>query len=265
MLRSSDSDLRRAPDRRSASGNPGKGHKIFRLLWREWSAGPEITVSVAAHLFEHRFVTIVGPGGIGKTTVALAVADSSLARFKDRVFFVDRAALSDPALVPSALASAVGIAVRSENPPHTLVSFLKDKEVLLVLDSCEHVIEAAASVWRRVFLVARGERIYWLRAANPPSGRGARPPAASPREPSRIRSHYGRRSAHVPRGPALLVERAAAASLDAFELTDADAPVVADICRRLDGIALAIEIAAGRAAFGIAGLAALLDDRFRSS
>ena len=222
----------------------------------------EITVSVAAHLLEHRFVTIVGPGGIGKTTVALAVADSSLARFKDRVYFVDLAALSDPALVPSALASAVGIAVRSENPTHTLVSFLKDKEVLLVLDSCEHVIEAAASLAESIFSGARRTHIL-ATSREPLRVEGERvhrlPPLASPAASGRITA------AEALTFPAvqLFVERAAA-SLDGFELTDADAPIVVDLCRRLDGIALAIEIAAGRAdAFGIAGLAALLDDRFR--
>ena len=222
----------------------------------------EITVSVATHLLEHRFVTIVGPGGIGKTTVALAVADSSIAKFKDRVYFVDLAALSDPALVPSALASALGIAVRSENPTHTLVSFLKDKEVLLVLDSCEHVIEAAASVAESIFSGARRTHIL-ATSREPLRVEGERvhrlPPLASPPASGRITA------AEALTFPAvqLFVERAAA-SLDGFELTDADAPIVVDLCRRLDGIALAIEIAAGRAdAFGIAGLATLLDDRFR--
>ena len=222
----------------------------------------EITVSLAAQLAEHRFVTIVGPGGIGKTTVALAIADASITIFKGRVYFVDLAALADPSLVPSALASALGIAVRSENPTHTLVSFLKDKEVLLVLDSCEHVIEAAASLAEKVFNGARRSHIL-ATSREPLRVEGERvhrlPALASPPASTRITA------AEALTFPAvqLFVERAAA-SLDAFELTDADAPLVVDICRRLDGIALAIEIAAGRAdAFGIAGLASLLDDRFR--
>jgi predicted ATPase/DNA-binding winged helix-turn-helix (wHTH) protein len=222
----------------------------------------EIAVSLAAQLSEHRFVTIVGPGGIGKTTVALAVADALIAKFKGRVYFIDLAALSDPSLVPSALASALGLAVRSENPTRALVSFLKDKEVLLVLDSCERVIEAVASLAEDAFNGARRTHIL-ATSREPLRVEGERvhrmPPLASPPTSTRITA------AEALTFPAvqLFVERAAA-SLDAFELTDADAPVVADICRRLDGIALAIEIAAGRAdAFGIAGLAALLDDRFR--
>jgi predicted ATPase/DNA-binding winged helix-turn-helix (wHTH) protein len=222
----------------------------------------EITVSLAAQLSEHRFVTIVGPGGIGKTTVALAVADALIAKFKGRVYFVDLAALSDPSLVASTLASALGVAVRSENPTRALVSFLKDKEVLIVLDSCERVIEAAASLAESAFNGARRTHIL-ATSREPLRVEGERvhrmPPLASPPSSARITA------AEALAFPAvqLFVERAAA-SLDAFELTDADAPVVADICRRLDGIALAIEIAAGRAdAFGIAGLAALLDDRFR--
>ena len=182
---------------------PGERPQDFPPPLTRMVGRSEITVSVATHLLEHRFVTIVGPGGIGKTTVALAVADSSIARFKDRVYFVDLAALSDPALVPSALASALGIAVRSENPTDTLVSFLKDKEVLLVLDSCEHVIEAAASVAESIFSGARRTHIL-ATSREPLRVEGERVhSAASPREPTRVRSHYGRRSAHVPRGPAL--------------------------------------------------------------
>jgi DNA-binding winged helix-turn-helix (wHTH) protein len=187
----------------------------------------EITVSLAAQLSEHRFVTIVGPGGIGKTTVALAVADALIAKFKGRVYFVDLAALSDPSLVASTLASALGVAVRSENPTRALVSFLKDKEVLIVLDSCERVIEAAASLAENAFNGARRTHIL-ATSREPLRVEGERvhrmPPLAGP--PS---------SAHITAAEALafpavqlFVERAAA-SLDAFELTDADAPIVADI------------------------------------
>jgi predicted ATPase len=220
------------------------------------------TSSLGAQLREHRFISIVGPGGIGKTTVALAIANALVADFSEGVHFVDLAALNDPALVPSAVASTLGVGVRSERPIQALVSFLKDRRILLVLDNCEHVIEVAASLLEEVFRGARGAHIL-----------------ATSREPLRVEGERVHRLAPLavpPESPGLAAARAldfpaiqlfverAAASLGGFELTDADAPVVADICRRLDGMALAIEIAAARTdAFGIAGLAAHLDDRFR--
>jgi predicted ATPase len=222
----------------------------------------DVVPALAAQLKLHRFVTVLGPGGIGKTTVAVAVANGLLDSFRDGVRFVDLAPLTDPLLVPSALAAQLGVGIRSDKPLASLIAFLREKELLVVLDSCEHVIEAAAILAEEIFrgtkavhilatsreaLRVEGERVHRLPPLNFPA------------------STQGLKAADALDFPSiqLFVERAAA-SLGAFDLTDAEAPLVADICRRLDGIALAIEIAASRVdVFGVAGLAARLNDRFQ--
>ena len=222
----------------------------------------DIVSDLADRLKHNRFISIVGPGGIGKTTVAVAVADKILATLKDGVCFVDLAPLTDPTLAASALAARLGVAVPSGNPLPALIQSLKERNILIVLDSCENVIEAAAILAEEIFngtkgvfilattrenLRAEGEHVYRLS------------PLAVPSESAEITAAEALAFPSVQ----LFVERAVASAAD-FTLTDRDAPLVAAICRRLDGIALAIEIAAGRTdAFGVTGLSALLNDRFQ--
>jgi len=222
----------------------------------------EVVETLSTRLAQQRLITITGPGGIGKTSVAVAVADRMRSGLPDGVCVVDFAPLADSKLVPTALASALGIGVVSKNPLPSLVALLRGRKMLIVLDNCEHVIDAAALLAES--LLQGGTRLRIL--------------ATSP-EPIRVPGEMLFRLAplampEVSEGlsapiamtyPAvqLFVERAAMC-LGEFSLTDAHAPAVANICRRLDGIPLAIEMAAGRVdVFGIAGLADVLDDRFR--
>src|SRR4029077_457778 len=100
--------------------------------------------TLVSHLSRQRLVTIIGPGGIGKTTVALAVAERGIAEYEHGVWLVDLAPVGDPRLVPTAVATVLGLEVRAEDPLPDLVGSLKDKRMLLLLDNCEHVIDAAA-------------------------------------------------------------------------------------------------------------------------
>ena len=208
-----------------------------------------------------RFVSIVGPGGVGKTTVAISVAHALIDGFHDAVFFIDLAALTDPQLVPTAIASALGLMVQTQDPLVGLLAFIGDKKILLVLDSCEHVIGVAAALAERV--VSEAPQAHIL---------------ATSREALRVEGEHvhllysldcppedaGLTAMEALRYPAaqLFMERAAASGYGAA-LSDIDAPIVARICRRLDGIALAIELAASRVgSLGIRGTAELLDNRF---
>ena len=102
----------------------------------------------------HRFVTLVGPGGIGKTTVAVTVGHARITNFGGMVCFVDLGSLSDPRLVASELASTLGLAVSTDDPVPNLLAFLHDKRMLLILDSCEHVIDMLAPLAETIFKAA---------------------------------------------------------------------------------------------------------------
>jgi predicted ATPase len=221
----------------------------------------DIIRTLSARLMMARFVNIVGPGGIGKTTVAISVAHMLLDGFNGAIFFVDLAALTDPQLVPTAVASALGLMVQTHDPLAGLLAFIGDRKILLVLDNCEHVIGVAAALAERVVSDAPQAHIL-----------------ATSREALRVEGEHvhllysldcppedaGLTATEALRYPAaqLFMERAGASGYRAA-LSDIDAPIVARICRRLDGVALAIELAASRAgSLGIRGTAELLDNRF---
>jgi predicted ATPase len=230
--------------------------QLTRMVGRE-----DAVRTISSQLAGQRFVSIVGPGGMGKTTVAVSVSHVFVAEFDAPACFVDLGALTTPQLVAATIASALGVVVQSANPLPSLMAFLQDRRILLVLDCCEHVVEATATLAERIFrdapqvhilatsrekLRVEGEHVHRLM------------PLESPPD------EEGLTAAKALAYPAvqLFVERAAAGDIG-FELSDADAPIVAGICRKLDGIALAIELAAGRvAAYGIRGTAEVLNNRF---
>src|SRR5712675_778643 len=114
---------------------------VTRMIGRE-----ETVTALISRLSRQRLVTILGPGGIGKTTVALAVAERMIESYEHGVWLVDLASLGDPRLVPSAVASVLGLEIHAEDTSPGLVAGLRDKRMLLLLDNCEHVIDAAAGL-----------------------------------------------------------------------------------------------------------------------
>lgn len=212
-------------------------------------------------LDEHRFVTVLGPGGIGKTTVAIALAHARKTHFSGGAYFVDLAGLTDRHLVAGLMAAAVGVQAHTDDPLAPLVAFFQDRRALVVLDNCEHVVETVADLAERLWREAPG--LHLLATSREPLRADGEfvhrlpalscPPTDETLDAERLRAFPAAR---------LFIERAAAGG-QALSLTDEEAGLVAGICKKLDGIALAIELAAGRVdAYGIAGLAALLDKRF---
>src|SRR5712671_5773957 len=224
-----------------------------RMIGRE-----EAVAALVSRLPRERLLTIVGPGGIGKTTVALAVAERMIADYEHGVWLVDLAPLGDPRLVPSTVATVLGLEVRTENPLPGLIAALRDRRMLLLLDNCEHVIDTAASLAAAVLTGV--PRVNILATSREPLGvAGEREhrlgPLGSPPSSSELTA------AEAAAFPAvqLFVERVTAIVED-FALTDANAKPIVEICQKLDGLPLAIEFAAPRVeVLGVEGLAAGLN------
>ncbi|MES9537075.1 BTAD domain-containing putative transcriptional regulator [Actinomadura sp. NPDC000600] len=217
-----------------------------------------------ALLAEHRLVTLTGPGGVGKTRLAVEIAARSLAEHPDGVWMVDLAAVDDSADddtaggVAGQVARALGL--REESAGRPIADALRGRRALLVLDDCERVLEPVAELAGRLLADAPGLRV--LATSREPLGiAGERLQVVPPLDlPGRDASPDALREAGAVR---LFVARAAAAS-PGFALDGGTAPWVAAICRRLDGLPLALELAATRVrALGVRELAARLDDRFR--
>jgi predicted ATPase/class 3 adenylate cyclase len=210
-----------------------------------------------------RLLTLVGAGGIGKTRLSLQVAADLMDDFPDGVWFVELAPLTDEQRVPQAVASVLGVKEEPTRPMiEALLKHIKNRQALLVLDNCEHLVQACAALAAqslqaapqlkvlassREALRTAGEHVY----AVPPLS------LPEPREAITAESLTQFEAAQ------LFLERAVA-SQPAFEATDRNAAAIADICVRLDGIPLAIELAAARVrALPVDTIATRLSDRFR--
>jgi predicted ATPase len=220
----------------------------------------DIITTVVERVAQRRVLTIVGPGGIGKTTVAVAAAEALSGSYTDGVWFVGLASLQDPALVPSAISTSLGNTPGVGDPMSSLVAWLRDKRALIILDSCEHVIGAAAAI-AEAMLKAAPQVAVLATSREPLRAEGEWllrvPPLKVPPETN------GLTAAEALGFPAVeLFNERATAALDSFLLTDSDLPTAIEICRRLDGVPLAIELAAAQVdVLGVKGLAAQLDDR----
>jgi len=225
---------------------------LIRLIGRD-----EVISRIAEQLMHHRLITLVGPGGIGKTSVAVATAERLTASYEHGVWFVDLTAISEPRLLPAAVGSTFRLDTSAEDPFASLLALLSDKRMLLVLDNCEHVIEAAAALALRVSRAAPGVRIL-ATSREPLSVEGERLRRLQPLEVPVLPGLSAQQALDFP-AIQLFVEHAANL-LGEFTLRDVDVPVVIDICGKLDGIPLAIELAAASIdALGLQGTAARLD------
>jgi predicted ATPase/DNA-binding winged helix-turn-helix (wHTH) protein len=225
----------------SESRNDRLPARPLTMIGREAVVG-----EVSGRLRNERFVTLLGPGGIGKTTIASAVGRAAADEFGGKVHFVDLGSLTDPRHVAGAVATSLGLALKSKDSCLELADLVRSRKLLVILDSCEHVIETVALLAEQLY--QETEQVYVLTTS---------------RELLKVEGEHccrvlpldfppdgSEQTAHaVLRYPAvqLFVLRVAARA-GSVVLTDEEAPFVAEICRRLDGMPLAIELAAGQAA-----------------
>lgn len=230
--------------------------RLPRMVGRD-----QVVEEVTERLLQARFLSLVGPGGIGKTTIAVAAAHALRAKFDDGVIFVDLATITSDALVASSFANLVGVPVASPDPTSEITSILAKRRLLFVLDNCEHLIDPVASLAEHIFLKCPHVHLLATSRENlrvegehvlvvPPLDA---PPEGYSGDPDRLLSYPAVR---------LFLDRAYASG-GSREHSEEEIEVAANICRKLEGVALAIELVAGRAGtHGVLQMPELLDYRF---
>jgi len=221
-------------------------------------------VEAKKRLNEAKLLTLIGPGGTGKTRLSVQLGGDQLALYPDGVWMIELAPLADPALITQTIASVFGLRESPDRPLIELVTdYLRAKSALLILDNCEHLIDACARIAESLIQACANLKILASsREALGVSGETTyRVPSLSlPQDLGGLKDLTGLMDYESIR---LFVDRASAANPN-FKLTKENASSVAQVCRRLDGIPLALELAAARArVLSVEQIAERLDDRFR--
>jgi predicted ATPase/DNA-binding SARP family transcriptional activator len=216
---------------------------------------------IARLLSSFRLVTLTGPGGVGKTRLAIQTAHNSINKFKDGVFWVGLVGLSDANLIPQEIAQSLNVREVSNMPLiEALKTYLKSKDILLVIDNCEHLIRACAQYAEQ--LLAACPKLKILATSIESLGLFNETTWQVPSLPLPEMQQLSLKELQEFAGIELFVQRASTAKTN-FALNDQNATSVAQICQRLDGIPLAIELAAARIKLlSIDEIASRLDDRF---
>ena len=232
--------------------------QVTSFVGREKEVGDVKKLLLDAHI-----LTLIGPGGTGKTRLSIQVASDVLGNYPDGVWLVELAPIHDPLLVPRATALAIGLRDEPQRPViDMLCDYLRDKKMLILLDNCEHLVDACARIAERILRAApnvrilassrealdiAGEVTYRVPSLGVPDIKHL-PPVESLSQYEAVR---------------LFIDRAISAN-PAFIVTNDSAPFLAQICHRLDGIPLAIELAAAKIrVLSVEEIARRLDDRFR--
>lgn len=265
------SALRKAVGARLIATVPGRGYQFTAAVTDEGavSAAPspapvlfgraEDVERLAALLARDRLITVIGPAGVGKTALARVVARHATRQVQDQIAFVELAPVADPALLPAALASALGLTLQPGPPAAQIGAHIGGSARLLIFDNCEHQIAAVAALVDdllraapaiRVLATSQArlgladENVYLLAPLPPPTDVTLYSVEQSP-----AAGLFAARSAQAAPG---------------FALTESNAALVSEICARLDGIPLALELAAARVGLlGLEGVRARLDDRLK--